>query len=261
VSGGGKPRSIEPGALARARAELAQARGRRRLDVILDAPNPQALLRALPADELYFTIREIGLGDAAELVQLASARQFRTFLDLDAWRGSEIQPRRILPWLRAARAGAHLSPQASARWERKFAALDAEVLSLVLRDALRIHDLEEDPDPEFHSDRFMRTPEGKHVIEFAVEGAEYLAVRGIVDDLYAEDPFKATRLIAATRWEFPSELEESALRWRNARLADLAYPDLGEALSWFTRPAAGPARPAGKPARPAGFFLAQYRRG
>jgi len=252
---------MDRAALARAREALSAARGKRRLDIILDAPDPGVLVRALPADEIYFTIRDIGLGDAVPLVQLASAEQFRTFLDLDAWRGSVVDPARILPWLRAGRAGAARSDRDAARWKRKLAALDAELTSLVLLRTLRVHDLEEDPDPVFESDRFMRTPEGKYVIEFAVEGTDYLAARGVVDDLYAEDPFQATRIIAATRSELRSELEESALRWRTARLADLGYPDLEEALSWYARPPAKPALLAGEPARPPGFFLAQFRRG
>jgi hypothetical protein len=218
-----------------ARAALAKARGRQRLDVILDARHPQALVRALPADELYLAIRDVGLGDAAALVQLASAEQFKVFLDLGAWSRDGFDPRKAMPWLRAARAGAHLDPKAAARWERKLASLDREVLYLVLRSSLRIHDLEQDPDPELHADRFMRTPEGKFVVEFLVEGTEYLAVKGLLDDLYAEDPFAASRLLSSLRWDLPSELEESALRWRTGRLADLGYPAVHEALSWFAR--------------------------
>jgi hypothetical protein len=256
-----REKTVGPAELARARSELAAARGRRRLDVVLDARDPGALVRALPPDELYFTIRDIGLADAHELVTLASPEQFRIFLDLDAWARDRFEPARALAWLRAARAGALDDPEAAARWARKRAALDAEVLLLVLRTWLRVHDLEQDPDPEIRSDRFLRTPEGKFVLEFEVEGAEYAAVKGIVDDLYAEDPFQATRLLSNLRWETPSELEEGALRWRAGRLADLGFPPLEEALSWFARPPPGPARAPGAPGRPPGFFLAEFRRG
>jgi Family of unknown function (DUF6178) len=253
---------LDPAALARVRADLAAARGKRRLDIILDQADPGAIVRALPPDDLYLTIREIGLGDAVELVQLASADQFRVFLDLAAWQGDRIDPRRALPWLRAARAGSTDGPREAARWKAKLARLDPEVLDLIFRDVLVIHDLEEDPDPDFESDRFMRTPENKFIIEFRAEGTEYMAVRGIVDDLYAEDPFKATRLLAAIRSEFPSELEEGALRWRTGRLADLGYPSREEALSWFARPAARAASaPAGAPSRPPGFMLERIGEG
>jgi Family of unknown function (DUF6178) len=256
-----REKTLAPAELRAARAELARARGRKRLDVILDARDPQALVRALPADELYLTIRDVGLGDSAILVQLASPGQFEVFLDLAAWSRDAFDPRKALPWLRAARAGSGLEPRAAARWARKLAELDREVLYLVLRDALEIHDLEVDPDPEIRSDRFMRTPEGKYVIEFRVDGVEYAAVRGLLDDLFAEDPFLATRLLSAIRWEAPSELEETALRWRAGRLADLGWPSLEEARSWFARPPRAAAQRPGRSARPAGFFLATLTRG
>jgi hypothetical protein len=254
-------RRLELAELRDARRALAEARGRARLDLILDARDPQALVRALPADDLYLAIREIGLADAAPLVPLASAEQFKVFLDLDAWTREGFEPRRALPWLRAARAGAHLEPRAAARWARKLAELDPEVLYLVLRGTLRVTDLEQDPDPELASDRFVRTPDGKFVVEFLVDGAEYAAVKGLLDDLQAEDPFKATRLLSALRWELPSELEESAQRWRTGRLADLGHPSLDEALSWFARPPRAHGEAPGTPARPPGFWLAPLAAG
>ncbi len=256
-----KEKALTTSELRAAREALAQARGRRRLDVILDARDPQALVRALPADELYLVIREIGLGDAVPLVQLASAHQFKVFLDLAAWTRGELDTRRALPWLRAARAGANMEPKAAARWARKLAGIDRELLYLLLRDTLRLHDLEVDPDPEFESDRFMRTPEGKYIVEFLVDGTEYAAVRGVLDDLYAEDPFLATRLLSSIQSDLPSELEESALRWRTGRLADLGFPSVEEAASWFARPPRAPAQPPGPPGRTPGFFLAAFARG
>ncbi len=242
-------------ALARLRADLAAARGKRRLDLILDAADPAAMVRGLPADELYFTIREVGLADAAEVVRLSSPSQFRAFLDLDAWRGDRMDPARALPWLRAGRVGALGDDNLEAAWRRKLAALDLELLELILRSFLVIHDLERDPDPEVSSDQVLRTTEGRFAVEFLGKGVEALAVRNLVDDLYAENPFRAARLLEAVRWELPSELEESALRWRKGRLHDLGYPPLEEALSWFARPTAQPGALPGAPARPPGFFL------
>jgi hypothetical protein len=256
-----KSASPSTAALAEFRTELSRVWGKRRLDLILDARSPDALVQALPADEIYFTIREIGLADAAPLVALASSEQFRIFLDLDCWRNAECDPHKILPWLRAARAGANQSPRAEGRWQRKLAALDPELVELILRATLAIHELEQDPDPELQSDRFMRTPDGKYLIEFHVEGVEYLAVRGLIDDLIAEDPLRAVRLLEAVRWEFPSELQETALRWRAGRLADLGYPTLEDALSYFSRPPSKVERPAGLPHRPPGFFLSTIQRG
>ena len=235
---------------------MSAASGSRRLDLILSAPNPGALVRALPADELYFTIREIGLADAVELVQLASAEQFRTFIDLDAWRQGQFEPRRALPWLRAARSGATRDSKLAVRLARKMRALDQEVVYLVLRDAVRIHDLKVEEDPDVESDQAWRTSDGAYLVDFVVEGSEYVAIRGLLDDLEAEDPFMSSRLLGALAWELPSELEEAALRWRQGRLADLGYPSLEEALSWYARPSTRPSEAPGQPRRAPGFFLA-----
>ncbi len=250
--------------LAEVRRSLAGLTGRRRLDLILDQPDPGAVVRALPADELFHAIQDAGLADASAVVQLASPEQFRTFVDLDAWRGGEMDPLRLLPWLRAARgasSGADRDDDVEA-WRDKLAALDPEVVSLLLRSALRIHDLEEDEDAQPEGERFVRTPEGQYLVEFLPDGADYVTVRALLDDLYERDPFLAGRTLAAVRWELPSDLAEGALRWRDGRLADLGYPTFDEALSWFARPArtgATPA-PAGLPDRAPGFWLASFRR-
>jgi hypothetical protein len=248
------------------RRSLARLGGRKRLDLLLDQPDPRAVVRALPADELYHAIQDAGLADASDVVQLASPEQFRTFVDLDAWRGGEVDPMRLVPWLRVAR-GAHSGADRDDdldAWREKLAALDPELVSLLLRSALRIHDLEEDEDPDFESERFMRTAEGRYIIEFLPDGADYVSVRRLIDDLYERDSFMAGRILSAVRWELVSDLEEHALRWRDGRLADLGYPTFEEALAWFARPATRGEAPAGLPAglpdRPPGFWLASFRR-
>jgi hypothetical protein len=135
-------------------------------------------------------------------------------------------------------------------------ALDQELVYLVLRDALRVHDLRVNDDPEIESDQAWKTSDGAYFVEFLVEGSDFVAVRGLLDDLEAEDPFKSSRLLGALAWELPSELEESALRWRQGRLADLGYPSLEEALSWYARPPSRPSEAPGQPRRGPGFFLA-----
>jgi hypothetical protein len=249
-----------PAGLAEVRRALATLGGRRRLELLLDQPDPRAIVRALPADELFYAIQEVGLADASDVIQLASPEQFQTFLDLDAWRGNEADPMRLMPWIRAARGPTSESDEDRDEWRLKLGALDPDLVSLLLRSTLRIHDLEEDPDPDFEGERFVRTVEGRYMVEFVPDGADYIAVRRLLDDLYEKDPFMAGRILSAVRWELDSDLAESALRWRNGRLADLGYPTFDEALSWFARPAVRGDAPAGLPDRPPGFWLASFRR-
>jgi hypothetical protein len=217
---------------ALARRELMQGLSKARtpsekLDRIISSPHGVALVPTLPAQDLYLTLKEVGLPDALELVHLSSPAQFKCFIDLDAWRGDRVDPLAVLTWMRAAR-----TDHDSDRYRKKLAALDMELLELLLRSTLKVHALDEQEDPEVSGPTY-RSPEGRYLLEFKVEGADYAGARALLDDLYSENPLTAVRLIEAVRWEMPSELEEIALRWRTGRLADLGFPDLEEALSYF----------------------------
>jgi hypothetical protein len=219
---------------AQLRRRLTQLAPRRRLDALIESPEARALVRSLPAEELYTTIQEVGLADATELVQLASPAQFRTFVDLGGWKRDRLEPHAVLTWLRAARGD---EPE---DFLRKLHGLDLEVLEFLLREFTVVHDLEENPDvnPEGVT---LETPEGRYLIELKVEGLEQAALRRLLNDLIAENPFESVRLMEATRWEIPSELEEAAYRFRTARLQDLGFPTLQDAVSLFSRVDTGPA--------------------
>lgn len=214
-------------ALSELRRRLAQLGGKRKLDALLSLPDARGAIRLLPADELYFAIADVGLSDCTEIVQLASPLQFRTFVDLAAWKKDRLEARQVLLWLHAARGD---DPE---ELLRKVHALDPEVLHAMLRELMVVHDLEEDPDvnPEGVT---METPEGRYLLELKAEGAEVSGLRALLNDLIAENPFEAVRLFEANRWEVHSELEETAYQFRSGRLEDLGFPSLERAMSLFT---------------------------
>lgn len=220
---------------------LAGLSPRRRLEALVDSPQARALVRALPAEQLYLDIAEVGLADSTELVQLASPTQFRTFVDLGGWKRDQLDHHEVLTWLRAARGD---SPE---DFLRKLRALDAEVMESLLREFLVVHDREENPDvdPEGVT---METPEGRYLLEFkGVEGPELAAMRRLVSDMIADNPFESVRFFEATRWEVPGELEETAFQFRRARLQDMGFPPLEEAVQLFSRVELEPSPVAGEP--------------
>ncbi len=224
AEGNGHDRKAAREKLVRRIMELAP---RQKLDAIISAADAPALLRSLPAHELYMAIVDVGLADATEIVQLASPEQFRTFVDLAAWQKDRMDPHEVLAWLRAARG------DETDEFLKKVHGLDVEVLELMLRHLARVHDLEDNPD--VHVDGVaLETPEGRYLIELLVEGPEMSALRRLVEDLIAENPFEATRFFEAIRWELPSELEETAYRFRAARLADLGFPEPEVAMELFS---------------------------
>ena len=130
------------------RRALAEARGIKKMDLLLESADPLATVRAIPPQELYLALLEVGPEDAAEVVALASAEQFRHFIDLSAWPRSDEGPREgeVIRWLRIAREGAagrHLG-----RIRGQIRGLDIELLALVLRRELTVHELSEDNQPD-----------------------------------------------------------------------------------------------------------------
>jgi hypothetical protein len=222
-------------ALNTLRRQLASLPAKQRLDALIESRDARALVRSLPAEDLYFTIMEVGLADATEIVQLASPEQFRTFVDLGGWKKDAVDLHQVLTWLRAARGD---EPEDFLRKLRK---VDTEVFELMVREFTLIHDLEENPDVHVEGVT-LETPEGRYLVEFkGVEGPELAAMRSILNDLIADNPFEAVRFLEATRWEVPGELEESAYRFRTGRLQDLGFPALEEAARLFSRVDTGPA--------------------
>lgn len=219
---------------------LSQLPARQRLDGLLASPEAQALVRTMPPEQLYTTVVEVGLADAAEVVQLASPEQFQALVDLGAWRKDALDPHATLEWLSAARGD---DPEG---WLRRVHALDLEVLLSMLRSLTRVHDLEELPDPTVEGVT-LDSADGRYRIELLVEGAEQAALRALLLDLTAEDPLGFSRLMESVRWEMPSELEETALRFRWARLSDLGFPDPESAAGLYSAVPVPDAPPA--PAR------------
>jgi hypothetical protein len=136
---------------------------------------------------------------------------------------------------------------------RKVHALDLEVLEMVLRTLTRIHDLEESPDPHVEGVT-LDSADGHFRIELLVEGQEQATLRALLLDLMAENPLGFSRLMEALRWEIPSELEETALRFRWARLSDLGFPDPESAAGLYSQVPIprSPAAPSGALARTGG---------
>jgi len=203
---------------AAALQRIAALPARARLDALLASKDAGVLVRALPPEQLYATVAEVGLADASDLVQLASPEQFQSLVDLGAWTRDGLDPHGLLEWLGAARG------DDTEAFLRKVHGVDLELLEGMLRAFTRVHDLEENPDPPVDGVT-VDSADGRYRIELSVEGSEQAALRALLLDLMAEAPFAFSRLMEAIRWEMPSELEEAALRFRWARLADLGFPD------------------------------------
>jgi hypothetical protein len=229
-------------------------------DAMLEEVDGRALVRSIPAQDVYATIIDVGLADSTEIVQLSTPEQFRTYVDLAAWQRDRMDPLEVVHWLRAARG------DDDEQYNKKVAHLDLEVLELVFKKLVQVHDLEENPDVDTEGVT-MEMPEGRYLLEFNVGGADEAALRRITFDLMAQSPFELSRFLEAVRWEASTELEETAFQFRQSRLEDLGFPPLEEAarvFAWVDPDKVGPqqVRPAQQLSAPTGrvdFVGAAFR--
>jgi hypothetical protein len=209
--------------LVRRLTELAP---KNRLDAMMEEVDGRALVRSISAEEVYANIIDVGLADSTEIVQLSTPEQFRTYVDLASWQRDRVDVLEVLHWLRAARG------DDEAEYVRKLRKLDLELLELMFKRLTHIHDVQENPDVETEGVT-VETPEGKFLIELTIDGVDEAAMRQLIRDLMASNPFELTRFLEAIRWEMPTELEEAAFQFRQSRLQDLGFPPLDEALKVF----------------------------
>lgn len=205
--------------------QLARVDAKTRQGLILSARNSLALTRALPAEVLLYTLKEVGFVDSIELLALAAPEQVRDMLDLDCWRKDRLDDRRLMSWLML------LDEAGSGKLAEWVLHADVEVLVLLVKrhcEAVRKADVEEDPD--FDQARYF-TFDDHYLLRFV--GEEEPILQLVLERLRALDYDSYRGVLENSLFELESGLEEDALRWRNARLADRGYPGYAEASELF----------------------------
>jgi hypothetical protein len=213
--------------LSRFRAEIGRGRRLRRADAILDADSPRQAVRALPGDEFYYVIHELGFPEASEILQYGTPEQVQAALDFALWDRDQVAPERVDEWLTYM---VEAPPTALYAWAR---GLDVELLALMLRQRIRIHDLSQGEDIDDLEGEFFNTPDSFFALELLGDPEQQRITRQLCDTLYRMDLDWMRKILVGTRGELDAELEEQAYRWRSGRMADLGFEDYYNALEVY----------------------------
>lgn len=221
-------------------AHLEQLDARTRQRLILSARNSLPLTRALSSEKLFYTLKEIGLADAVDILALAAPEQVRDMVDLDCWRKDTLDDRRLLTWLML------LDEAGSSKLAEWALHVDSELLVLLVKrhfEVVRKGEIEDDP--TFDQSRYF-TFDDHYLLRFVGEEEPILAL--LLERIRVLDYDMYKHILEWSLLELDSALEEDTLRWRNARLADRGYPSYHEAQELFRFVA------------PESFSLARYQR-
>jgi hypothetical protein len=152
-----QPTNVIP--LSPFRAELGRGRRLRRADVLLAERDIESAVRALPGDELYYVLHELGHEDALPILAAATAEQLQVVLDFAVWQRDSVVPDALAEWVEAM---AHAPPDRIARW---LAGLDAELVALILRRRRPHPRRDAGPPPDEPEGTFFPTPDGFFVLD------------------------------------------------------------------------------------------------
>lgn len=207
-------------------SSLLSLRGKERMEAILSLDNAREVLRSMPEEEVYLTIKEIGEYDSLPLLSLMSSEQCQYLLDLELWKGYEFQPERVEHWLPLLLA---CEEEALEEWLKQ---IDLDTLLLLLKKHIRIHlkEREDISSQEEHPPYF--TLDGTYYIEVLRPNLQE-SIERLLRLLAAQDLSFYWRVLEQVQAEIEAELEERALHFREARLEDKGFPRMEDALSLY----------------------------
>jgi len=205
----------------------AHASGMNKLNAILSAPDPQALVQSMPSDDAYFLVHDIGISSALELLPLLSEEQWQGFIDLSGWEKDQIDPKGLQEWLAACTAVSHDTAI------KMVQSVEPEYLTTWIIKHAQIFDKDLDPDVIPDAFDVLPSPDGEFYIVIEVDHPMTQVILSALRTLYAADLEGARRVLKACIHENASPLEETCFQFRVGRMADLGFPAFDDAIEVF----------------------------
>jgi hypothetical protein len=235
-------------------ARLRESPAKKRLALILGDAEPERLAQALQTQEIYWTVKEIGITDALALLEFASPEQREFFLDMELWERDAFSREKGLEWL------GYLLETGEEKLAEQLRHLDLELLILLLFKEITVGGGVGEllPDDERTAD-WDHSFDNLYFITFKNPKHSRL-IGTFLDIVFRRDRELYQALLEGVKNEVESELEEEAFSFRTGRLADLGFPSREEAIYIYARidpasfvPATEPKRlqPGGEEALPA----------
>jgi hypothetical protein len=195
------------------------------LDEFLSRPDAAHVVKTASFEEVFFTIKHVGLADALDLLPLLSGKQVRGFIDLDCWRKDTFVRKPFMEWVAAfIQAGPEETMKA-------ISGIDDTVISLFLKDLIHVYEIDRDDPPA--GTQLIFTPDNRFGVEPLEQGEATTIGMLILDALFKYNPNLGTQILTKVRYTTRVELEETAYDNKNRRLEAHGFVDYYDALSIY----------------------------
>src|SRR5678810_1271607 len=138
------------------------------LEEFLTRPDAAHVVRNASFEEVFFTIKHIGLADSLDLLALVSGKHVRGFIDLDCWRKDTFVRRPFMEWIAAfIQAGPEETMKA-------ISGIDETVTALFIKDLFQVFEVDRDDPPT--GTQMIFTPDNRFGVE-PLEPVSYTHLR------------------------------------------------------------------------------------
>lgn len=201
------------------------------LDRFVALPEARDIVRRSSFEQIFFTIKTVGLGDATGLLAWVTPSQTCGFIDLDCWRKDSFVRRPFMEWIAAfVQTGAEETARA-------LGGIDPDVIALFLKDLIDVYEMERDEPPPEGGLTF--TPDRSLAVRQRESGAAASISALILDALFRYDPDLGFQILRRVRYATRIDLEETAYQSKMRRLDVHGFVDYYEALSIYAEPQSG----------------------
>ncbi len=196
------------------------------LGEFLSRADARDVVRAASFEEVFFTVKHIGLADCLDLLPLVTVKQIRGFIDLDCWRKDTFVRKPFMEWIAAF---IQLGPEDTVR---ALSGIDETVMALFMKDIIRVYEVERDDPPE--GPDLIFTPDSRFAVEPIEQGEPATIGTLILDALFKYNPRQGSLILSLVRYTTRIELEETAFANRTGRLEQQGFVDYYDALSIYS---------------------------
>ena len=197
------------------------------LNWILSAEDPGELVQSVSTPDLYFMMKDIGLADSHVLLELATIDQISGLLDIDLWTKHRLDLDRWRDWVNMART--HSVDTAM----KVVKASEPELLQLLFMKDVKVHTQDLDLDTVPDTLRLVPSPDGVFWFTIPVEHPMADELHPLLKLLWATDMTLMRDISQTARFELLSSVEETLVRFREGRLAEMGFASPDESLGVY----------------------------
>jgi hypothetical protein len=201
------------------------------LEEFLALPNATEAVQSSSFEQLFFTVKTVGLADSLALLPLVTGRQVCGFVDLDCWRKDSFVRKPFMEWIAAF---VQVGPDETVR---ALSGIDENVIALFLKELITVYEIERDePAPETE---LFYTPDNRFAVHQDETGELASIASLILDALFRHAPDMGYSLLRRVRYTTLTVLEETAYQNKVRRLEVDGFVDYYSALSIYAGPQQG----------------------